>query len=59
MDNKLSEEEAQEIFKILDGQRFYDWYNGEFEAVVQGRDDAPSQEEILEDIKDIFSGLKK
>lgn len=48
-DNKV-----QSIFDTLTTQRFYDWYMGKFDDWISGEENAPTKEEILKDIKQLF-----
>lgn len=44
----------EEIYNLLMRQSFDDWYKGDFNSYIMGEKDAPSKEEIIEDIRDFF-----
>lgn len=44
----------EEILAVLTKQRFYDFYNGDFEDWLVGDEDALTTEEILAEIERLF-----
>lgn len=53
----MNEEQLQKILNLLEKQRFADWYNkgGRFDDYITGELNAPSKEEILEDLKKMLA----
>lgn len=39
---------AEKILRALESQYFVDWYEGKFVDYIEGADDAPSREEVLD-----------
>lgn len=57
MDEKKTKKEAdpaEQILEILSSKQFSKWYEGEFAEYKEGEKDAPSKEDILEDIRSTF-----
>jgi len=57
MDEKKTEKEvdpAEQILEILSSKQFTKWYEGEFAEYKEGGEEAPSKEDILEDIRSTF-----
>lgn len=53
--NISKDELAKKIELALSRQPFFEWYNEDYEEFIQGTEEAKSKEEILEDIKKLFS----
>lgn len=45
---------AEQIYNALSTQSFYEWYDIEFADHIEGAEEAPSKEEILEAIEAMF-----
>ena len=55
LQEQLSDDTAQKIFDVLSGAEFERFEKGDFTDHILGEEDAPSKEEILATIKELFS----
>ena len=49
---------AQVVYNLLTTQRFVNWYENKFVPHIEGDEDAPSREEIVEWIEDEFRRIR-
>ena len=57
LQEQLSDDTAQKIFDVLSGAAFEAFEKGDFTDHSLGEEDAPSKDEILARIKELFRGL--
>lgn len=50
-------EQKEKILDVLSSQKFYDWYcdGGRFDNYIRGEENAPSRDDVLQDIEKFFS----
>jgi len=54
LSERIDESTALYILQVIDRQDFIDWYEGNFQVFISMDDDAPSKEEIIQQISDFF-----
>lgn len=50
----MSQDQLEQVYDMLFGASFEQWYQDDFEAHVCGDEDCKTKEEILEDLKHLL-----